>query len=223
MTERPHRASAVRRFVSLGVLLLMLPFCTWGQLAIVPGKGVEGVVYLSDTVHSARLRNINEAVTITMADYYSPNSESPERRATMDFGLLGIVGEASATNAALTSIEVDVSVISSLDSSRWISCGGLIFGKGAQVSRDDVTGCFGDVHIGTQREVFALWQEGADFALKVGSHGECLYYSSRGVMFDVDETGLVRRVVVRRPRPGVDQGQPLRMDSAEKPSARSAP
>lgn len=198
MTERSHRASVVRLFAFLGVLVFLLPFRTWGQLAIEPGKGVEGVVYLSDTVHSARRRNTNEAVTITMADYYSPNAESPERRATVEFGMLGIVGEASATNAALTLIEIDLSVVSSLDSR--ISCGGLIFGKEAQVSRDDVTRCFGDVRIGTQREVFALWQDGADFALKVGSRGECLYYPSRGVIFDVDGTGIVRRVVVRRPK-----------------------
>jgi hypothetical protein len=176
----------------------VLPFHTCGQLTIEPGKGVKGVVYLSDTVHSARCRNTNECVTVMMSDYYSPNAESPERSAKVVFGLLGIVGEAPETNAALSLIEVDLLVSSSVDSSRRIACGALLFGQGLQVTRDAVTRCFGEVRAAPQREALAHLRIGVDFALKIGSYGECLYYPSRGVMFDFDEKGAVRRVVVTR-------------------------
>jgi hypothetical protein len=198
MKEQAHRASMGRIFT---FLVLLLPSHTWGQLTVEPGRGVKGVVYLSDTVHSARCRNTNECVTVTMAEYYSPDSVSPERSAKVEFGLLGIAGKAPETNAALTSIEVDLLVCFSVDSSRRIVCGELIFGKGLLVSREAVTRCFGEVRAGTQREALAHLQKGVEFALKVGSHGECLYYPTRGVMFDLDEKGAVRRLVVTRATP----------------------
>lgn len=198
MKAQSHRASMARLCT---LLVLVLPSHTWGQLTIEPGKGVKGVVYLSDTVHSARCRNTNECVTVTVTDYYSTNAENPERTAKVEFGLLGIAGKAPETNATLTSIEVDLLVSFSVDCSRRIVCGELVFGKGVLVSRDAVTRCFGEVCAGTQREALAHLREGVDFALKVGSHGECLYYPSRGVMFDLDEKGAVRRVVVMRATP----------------------
>lgn len=195
MKTQSHRVSLSRLCT---LLVLVLPSHIWGQLTIEPGRGVKGLVYLTDTVHSARYRNTNECVTVTVTDYYSPNAVNPERTAKVEFGLLGIVGKAPDTNAVLTSIEVDLLVSSNVDSSRRIVCGDLIFGKGLQVFRDAVTRCFGEVRTGTQREALGYLQDGLDFAFGVGSHGECLYYPSRGIMFDLDGIGAVHRVVVTR-------------------------
>lgn len=199
MSRGTKRTSCMRLlFASVGMLLIAQ--VSLAQFVVEPGIGVVGKIYLDDTTHMLRLRNTNETVRVVTTEcYYSPSVLAEyEMRVDVSLPELGITATSGAKEKKLYSISIDLVDTSEVIGNPQFICNGVLFNAKASISRDQVIKIFGEVVPTDSRGIRELEKEGNDYAWSV-QNGECIYYLSKGIMFDI-RGGSVKRLVIMRKR-----------------------
>ena len=166
------------------------------ELEVVPGVGVLRQMEIGMTLSEIKARR-KDAVISELAK--QPGSQ-PAKPYYASIPRLGAYFGTSGTNTPVALLNFDVDARKSSNVFSGTVAGGLRFGNGKSVTRADVVRVFGPIPSFDKAGVSnarILLEKGQDVALTDDSGAEMLYYTSRGIMFDVRDGVVVRFSVMK--------------------------